>query len=137
MVLPIQLHRRTTYYVGVLSFGQKTLHTDDDWLCAVIHLPVTCISMYSYNQRYFYSTLKTCICWWIIRVNKIIFFVMKKSAYGEYCNLGGLCFSLLACLVLASQKNVNFLLDNLFDSPQDPPDNASKVNSTIITFWLR
>ena len=35
----------------------------------VWQLPVTCISMWSCIHQS-YSTLKTCICWWIIRVNK-------------------------------------------------------------------
>ena len=39
------------YVFGVLSFGHKTQHTDNDWLCTAVQLPVTCISMYSYNHK--------------------------------------------------------------------------------------
>ena len=42
-------HINLIYVFGVLSFGQRTQHTDNDWLCTAVQLPVTYISMYSYN----------------------------------------------------------------------------------------
>ena len=57
-------HQPSAYY-----FLAKRHNTDIDWLCTVVQLPVTCISMYSCNH-WSHSTLKSCICWWIIRVNK-------------------------------------------------------------------
>ena len=72
----------TSPTVGVLSFGHKTQHTDFDWLYTVVQLPVTCISMYSCNHLS-YSTLKTCICWWIIRVNKKYFIIFLKTLFAS------------------------------------------------------
>ena len=104
----------TSRMKSLINFAKRH-NTDIDWLCIVVQLPVTCISMYSCNHSN-YSTSKTCICWWIINPHgdqswRLWSFANKKEAISRFTSTPWIVCLVIAIYAVMANLSKIYLID--------------------------